>query len=273
MESIYKLVDNIYCISLISRPDRYENMKLFEKEEKIKLDFYRPKKHSNGRIGCFTSHIKCIQDAFLKKYSMIMIFEDDVVKTPHYNKIDYEEIKNLMLVNTDWEILKFSSNAMNPIYILKPNEYNFMYNGPTLLGTAYILNKKGINTVMNTYTKYIQSTHLDVYYHNIFSNTTYNVMPIPLDQRWDMGSDNIWEYCTPQIQSYMRNMLNYDLNYYMSFAKYYNEIIIMILIFMFINKQIFGLLPYVFISLLAILGLFQTFLLRYYFFNEFVSAC
>lgn len=268
MESIYKLVDNIYCINLISRHDRYEHMKLFEKEENIKLDFYRPKKHPiNGRIGCFTSHVKCIQDAFLKNYSMIMIFEDDVKKTPHYNKIDYEEIKNVLIEDTTWEMMKFSSNTMNVIEILKPNEYNFIYNGPTLLTTAYILNKKGINKVMNTFTKHIQSTHVDVYYYNIFSNTTYNVMPIPLDQRWDMGSDNIWDFCSPQMQRNIQNFLNYDVNYYMSFPKYYNGILIMFIIFMFLNKKIFGFLPHGFIGFFAIYCLFQTLLLRSYFFE------
>lgn len=263
MESIYKLVDNIYCINLISRHDRYEHMKLFEKEENIKLDFYRPKKHPiNGRIGCFTSHVKCIQDAFLKNYSMIMIFEDDVKKTPHYNKIDYEEIKNVMIEDTTWEMLKFSS-ITNLLEILKPNEYNFIYNGPTLLGTAYILNEKGIKRVMNTFTKYIESSHVDVYYYQIFSNTTYNVFPIPFDQRWDMGSDNIWEWTLlPQIQTFIRNILNYDVIYYTSLAKYFNGILIMFVIFMFVNKKIFGFIPHGLLGLIIVIGLLQKFFLQ-----------
>ena len=44
MEPIYKLVDQIYCINLISRPDRYEQMKEFQTEENISINYYRPKK-------------------------------------------------------------------------------------------------------------------------------------------------------------------------------------------------------------------------------------
>ena len=159
-----------------------------------------------------------------------MIFEDDVVKTKFYNKIDYEQIKQFILTNQSWEILKFSSTT-NPIQIIKSNDFPNIYNGPTLLGTAYILNKKGINKIVRTFANYIQTYHLDVYYYEIFAKTTYNVIPIPFDQRWDMDSDNSWEWTlTKKNQDYVRNILNYNLFYYTSLAKYYNTIIKILLI-------------------------------------------
>lgn len=231
MEPIYKLVDRIYCINLISRPDRYAAMKSFEAEEKINIQYFRPKKNViSGRIGCFVSHLKCVQDAFKKNYSYIIIFEDDVVKTKYYSHIDYSQIKNFMLTNNSWEILKFSSTT-SPVQILQSNEFPNIYNGPTLLGTAYVLNRKGINKILSTFTNYIQTQHLDVYYSEIFKKTTWNVMPIPFDQRWDMGSDNTWEWTlTSKNQEYVRNILNYNLFYYTSLAKYYNLIIRILLI-------------------------------------------
>ncbi len=231
MEPIYKLLDQIYCINLISRPDRYSLMKEFEAEEKINITFHRPKKNViSGRIGCFTSHLNCVHDAFKKNHSYIMIFEDDVIKTKYYDKIDYEQIKNFILTNKSWEILKFSSTT-TPIQMLQSNEYSNIYNGPTLLGTAYVLNKKGINKIISTFTNHIQKNHLDVYYSEIFKKTTWNVLPIPFDQRWDMGSDNTWEWTlSSKNQEYIRNILNYNVFYYTSLIKYYNSIIKILII-------------------------------------------
>lgn len=232
MKQIYSLLSQIYCINLISRPDRYKSMLKFQKEEGIKLKFYRPKKNIiSGRIGCFMSHIKCIQDAYFMNYPMIMIFEDDVVKTKYYDYINWDEIKDFIIDDNTWEIIKFSSTT-SPLDIVKPNPYKYLYNGPTLLGTAYILNRQSIEKIMRTFGHYIQKSHIDVYYYKIFSDTTWNVMPIPFDQKWDMGSDNEWEWTlSRKNQEYVRNLLNYNLFYYMSLTKYYNLILILLIIF------------------------------------------
>jgi GR25 family glycosyltransferase involved in LPS biosynthesis len=245
MEPIYKILDKIYCINLISRPDRYDQMKKFEAEENINIKFYRPEKNViSGRIGCFTSHINCVKNAYLMKYSLVMIFEDDVTKTNFYKNIDYEQIKKFMQTNETWEILKFSSTT-NPLQMILPNDLPNIYNGPTLLGTSYILNRKGIEKIMNTYSKYINTEHLDWYYSKIFPKTTYNIIPIPFDQRWDMGSDNSWKEFTfnEKNQEYARNILDYKILYYASLIKYYNlylRILIGMLLVIYIvkiNKQ------------------------------------
>lgn len=241
MKQIYELQSQIYCINLISRPDRYESMKKFESEEGIKLNFYRPKKNViSGRIGCFTSHIECIKHAYKMGYPMVMIFEDDVVKTKYYDKIDWEQIKKFMQKDKTWEIIKFSSTT-NPLDLIKPNDYKYLYNGPTLLGTAYVVNRKGIEKIMGTFAQYLESTHLDVYYSKIFAKTTYNVIPIPFDQNWTMGSDNIWEWTlTQKNQEYIRNLLNFNVFYYTSLIKYYNLIIgllIILILSIYIHKK------------------------------------
>lgn len=234
MKPIYEMFNQIYCINLISRPDRYELMQKFEEEEGIKLKYYRPKKNViSGRLGCFTSHIKCVQDAYLMNYPLVLIFEDDVVKTKFYNKIDWKQIKEFIEKDNTWEILKFSSTT-NPIDMVKPNEYKYLYNGPTLMGTSYALNRKGIEKIMKTFGSYIQTNHLDEYYYKIFPKTTFNVIPIPFDQRWDMGSDNEWEWTlSRKNQEYVRNILNYNVFYYTSLIKFYNLIIYLLIIFIF----------------------------------------
>ena len=45
MQNIYKLVDEIYCINLITRNDRYETMNQFASSENIKITYFRPERH------------------------------------------------------------------------------------------------------------------------------------------------------------------------------------------------------------------------------------
>jgi GR25 family glycosyltransferase involved in LPS biosynthesis len=228
MNKIYNLMDKIYCINLISRNDRYELMQNFEKEENIKLTYYRPKKHNNGRIGCFISHIEVIKDAYINKYKYIMIFEDDIIKTPSYNKINYTEIEKFIKRN-EWDIIKLSS-SIYPIHLFKYNDYNHLYNGNSLMGNAYILNKESINKIINTYTKYINDYHIDSYYTYIFKNI-YNVIPIIFDQKWNLESDNEWEWTYNKVlDRYIRNILNNNLLYYISIIKYNNNYLILIMI-------------------------------------------
>ena len=67
MNSIYNLVDPIYCINLISRDDKFEHMKKFEKKENITINYYRTIKDIyGGKIGCFKSYIEVIKHAFFK---------------------------------------------------------------------------------------------------------------------------------------------------------------------------------------------------------------
>jgi len=224
MKELYDLVDQIYCINLLSREDRYESMLKFQQEENIKLNFHRSEKNlTSGRVGCFTSHINCVRDAYLKNYQKILIFEDDIVKTKFYNKINWREVKEFIQENNSWEIIKFSSTT-NPLEVVNKEASPHLYNAPTLVCPAYLLNRRGIEKIMDTFSPYLETTQIDMYYYKIFSKTTLNVMPIAFDQRWDIESDNFWEWALSlENQKYLRDLLNYNVFYYMSLFKYYNK--------------------------------------------------
>jgi GR25 family glycosyltransferase involved in LPS biosynthesis len=142
MNKIYNLLDEIYCINLIHRTDRYISMKKLEKEENIKITYYRPEKHiKGGTYGCFNSQIEVIKMAYNKKHKYIMIFEDDTIRTNSYNKINIDEIIKLFKSNK-WDIIKFSCGIINILQLFNLNEYNNIYKGGTVCNNAYILNNK-----------------------------------------------------------------------------------------------------------------------------------
>ena len=242
MEQIYKLVDEIYCINLISRPDRYKIMKDFEKEENIKLNFFRPEKHQEGgRMGCFTSHITIIQNAYDSNKNLILIFEDDIIKTPSYKDICYNEINDFIKNNQNWEMLKFGSiNIIDSILVPMNGKYKNILQYGSLSNTSYIINRKGMKKILDTYKKYIKIEHVDYYYQIIFNKTMYNIIPIIFDQNIRLERDNIWIHpIIDKISVYIYAKTN--ISYNLSLFKYYRGFIISYLFLILIIYHLFRL--------------------------------
>ena len=242
MEQIYKLVDEIYCINLISRPDRYKIMKDFEKEENIKLNFFRPEKHPDGgRIGCFTSHITIIQNAYNSGKKLILIFEDDIIKTPSYKDICYNEINNFIKNNQNWEMLQLGSFDFSGLLFVSMNtKYKNISHNCSYFASSYIINRKGMKKILDTYKEYINTEHVDVFYQKIFSKTMYNIIPIIFDQDRTLETNNMW------FNQYIDKILIYihvksNAVYNLSLFKYNNGFIISYLLIFLIIYYLFRL--------------------------------
>jgi GR25 family glycosyltransferase involved in LPS biosynthesis len=242
MEQIYKLVDEIYCINLISRPDRYKIMKDFEKEENIKLNFFRPERHPDGgRMGCFTSHITIIQNAYDSGKNLIFIFEDDIIKTPSYKDICYNEINNFIKNNQNWEMLQFGSfNPINSLLVPMNTKYKNISQYYSFFASSYIINRKGMKKILDTYKNYIKTEHVDVFYQIIFNKTMYNIIPIIFDQDRTLENNNIW------FNKYIDKIIMYihvksNAVYNLSLFKYNNGFIISYLLIFLIIYYLFKL--------------------------------
>jgi GR25 family glycosyltransferase involved in LPS biosynthesis len=234
MQNIYKLVDEIYCINLITRNDRYETMNQFASSEDIKITYFRPERHpKGGRMGCFTSHLKIIKHAYDTSQNMILIFEDDIIKTESYNKINHDEIVSLIKNNKNWEILQLGwFDIFNSLFNIKKESTNISQFGSRLT-SSYIINRKGMKRILDTYKEYIDTYHVDRYYQLIFDKTMYNIIPIIFDQDRKSVRNNIW------INKHIDDMIVYiDLKlnfvYNLSLFKYYNGYIIVYLLILFI---------------------------------------
>lgn len=245
MNKIYNFVDEIYCINLVSRLDRYQIMKQFEKNENIKLTFYRPEKDPRGgRIGCFISHINVIKMAYDKGHKNILIFEDDIIITPSYNTVDYDEIVEFIKTNK-WDILNLSPCFLDINVFYNHNEYKNIASGPAFFGSSYILNRKSMKDILDNYHKYIQDYQIDSFYNKYLSKKYYNVIPGIFDQDMSLGHDNLWK--TPLLdQLAISLMINTNIIYNLSLIKYYNKYLQIFTIFLFLllflyrfNKKLF----------------------------------
>lgn len=77
---IWSGFDEIVCINLLEREDRYQKVKAVFDSLKMPVKFHRVNRHPNGGVeGCYTSHIQVITSAYERGLNNVLIFEDDVV--------------------------------------------------------------------------------------------------------------------------------------------------------------------------------------------------
>jgi len=231
MNQIYKLVDQIYCINLISRPDRYSHMKDFEKKSGIKINFYRPERDpSGGTIGCFKSHIAVISEAYNAGYNKILLFEDDIIKTKSYDSINYNEIKKFIQTNNSWEVIQLSwFDLVNSLFVPNTSSFTHLSQGGTVLASSYIINRKGMERILQTYKDYLGIEPVDEYYKKLFNSTMWNISPIPFDQDRTSQRNNVW------VNEFIDSVLVWihlklDAVYNLSYYKYANGWILSYLI-------------------------------------------
>jgi GR25 family glycosyltransferase involved in LPS biosynthesis len=124
-------IDAIYLINLAKRKDKRERVSshlanhglsfcLVEgfdgwehlSDEEIKrMSGPYPILLNKGQVGCFISHLSCVQDAYQKGYNRIWILEDDVIihKDPKTVSVHLEELYRL---KPDWDLLYTDSDVL-----------------------------------------------------------------------------------------------------------------------------------------------------------------
>ena len=149
--------DKIYCISLASRPDRWEQVSqqflenniIVEKftavsESEITDDQFKianPKNITGNNasiiglvenkraLGCLLSHLSVIEDAKRNGYKKILIFEDDIFIGKHF----FEKLK--LIEKIKWKILYLGAsqftwsniNFIEEFYLAKNTQGTFAY--------------------------------------------------------------------------------------------------------------------------------------------------
>lgn len=130
MNILNEYFDNIYCINLDRRPDRWE--KCEEQFNKLDLSverFSAIDKEKIGRVSCpinmgqlacLSSHYNVIKKARKENFSKILVLEDDVIFSDKLLEIfsnSKEEIPD------DWEMLYFGGNHLNGLVRITDNIY------------------------------------------------------------------------------------------------------------------------------------------------------
>jgi GR25 family glycosyltransferase involved in LPS biosynthesis len=143
-EDINKFFDNIYCINLDNRKDRWDNIsKRFTDRNIFVNRFSAINKPENSRLGCIMSHISIIEDAKKNGYDRILVFEDDCDFLDTFDS-------NILTKLDDWELFYFGYNSHKEMLV---------ENGLVNINNCY-------STHAIAYNESIYDFILDAYYSN-----------------------------------------------------------------------------------------------------------
>ena len=199
------LFQNHFYINLSEREDRNKNA--IEQLSKLGIVPNRMGaiKTEMGIVGCALSHLRCIQEAKIKGYPYVCIFEDDIIIKNENLLI--KKVKKL--INEDFDILMLSGNNFRPFeehddyikvtkcfttgaYIIKEHYYDTWLNN---------LNE-GIKLLLQTNNR---DYSLDAYNHKLQrEDKWWLITPICCYQMPDYSDIEYKEV------DYMSMMLNYD---------------------------------------------------------------
>lgn len=109
---ITSIFQQIYYINLTNRPERKAHIMRELKRVGVPDNIITPIKAFNfpqqPQVGCAISHMRALQDAYIKKYDKILIFEDDF--TFRLNNCPlYEYFKKLENNFSNWDIIQLST--------------------------------------------------------------------------------------------------------------------------------------------------------------------
>lgn len=180
-----KIVDKVYCISLKSKPERWDHFQRhfnasdlasypFKKFEAIDTleNRYKKYKHlitdnayknmeqslergyrdnheylSPGAIGCYMSHYSVIKEAYEKGHQTVLIFEDDAKIPPNF--VDQFKSTLQPTLPKDWDMLFFywinRRKKMNPK--IENSPWHRLHRFWCLV--AYIINRKGMKKILD----------------------------------------------------------------------------------------------------------------------------
>lgn len=196
--TIYNFFDDIICINLEHRKDRYiKSLDTFQKYN-IPARIKTFKKHEKGGIyGCFDSHIKILKEAYEKKLEYILVFEDDIIVTDYYSEKNIENAINFMKTNEEWDIFylgfsvfKDSNDCVSTILDAEYINENIVKFNP-FCTHALCYNKKSIKKIVDNYQDYINYIHFDNYIANYLELHNYCYIPNLFDQDFSTSDNDI----------------------------------------------------------------------------------
>lgn len=141
MDYDWSKFDEIYCINLVEREDRYDQAKLLFDSLHIPVTFRRVHKHKNGEQGCFESHRDIIKKAYDKGHERILILEDDIVTGKSLTPENMSIVNNFLNTINDWEIFYL---GMAPMIMKHKTEkiQKDIYRVHALNAHAYVVSRK-----------------------------------------------------------------------------------------------------------------------------------
>lgn len=181
-----KYIDNYnnqlpYLENIGLKPERFSAINAIDDEHnnyKYRMTFFSKFFTPKSTIGCSMSHIllceKLYNEEILSDNSNIEYFlmmEDDCFPVEKYNtresfeKILYDTINNINIIDSDWDIIQLHSDALFPTYSTYQTHF---FCGST---AAYLLSRKGLCKMVNERV----TNHLDFVTQNFIKYNKYRV--------------------------------------------------------------------------------------------------
>lgn len=184
MIDVWKMIDDIKCINLYEREDRYKKCQATFNDLRIPVRFFRTGKHPNsGAQGCFESHISCITEAYNNGCETLLIFEDDVQYKPYQNNAICSTITKFLSSSTQWDIL-YIGHYPDVLKGWHENVDTHIMKGPCTATHAYIIHRRFMSTMVQST---FEGTPIDLIYKKKAS--AYYVYPSIFQQDYGLGSD------------------------------------------------------------------------------------
>lgn len=124
LRKYFDFIDEIWCINLDERSDRWSRAQLqFEKLGiKDRVQRFSAIKHDNPKFGLVQSFLSLIKYAKSKKLSNILIFEDDILFSPtELTEPTLDAAMNQLQLHSDWGMLFYGAMLTQEVYYEEPN--------------------------------------------------------------------------------------------------------------------------------------------------------
>ena|SRR3990167_4799980 len=186
----WSFFDNIRCINLITRDDRYQQAKSIFERYNIPVEFYRTERHPNGgRQGCFESHINCLTEAYESGANTCLVFEDDLEVSNYITPEAIGEVVKFLTKCPDWDIFYLGTHyefVRGHFHKVTPS----IIKGGNICTHSYVASRRFMEKIANM--KYV-GTEIDRLY--VYNRNAYGVYPSFFYQGGSKSdiSDSVWD--------------------------------------------------------------------------------
>ena len=168
---VWDFFDEIYCINLDSRLDRWEKVqKEFDKVGLLpRLKRFSAIKEKDGRLGIIKSNLEIVKIAKENNLKNVLIFEDDVQFINDTTNILEKSLQQIG--NLDWWLLYLGANTHEPLNIISKQKPNLLILKNAFACHAFCYNKKTYDFFIKKYDNLKEVQHqdiLDVFLANTF---------------------------------------------------------------------------------------------------------
>lgn len=140
--------DSIVCINLYERDDRMKECEEVFRKLKIPGKVRRFHRNTDGKRGCYESHLSVIKEAYENGCRNVLVFEDDFIPSPEYDEKYIKKAVEFMKQNDNWDIFYFGHQPDVFFSEAEVVEDNIMKCFSTLTH-AYVLSRKFMKKIMN----------------------------------------------------------------------------------------------------------------------------